>query len=374
VAATMISSDSHVVEPPELWLERIDRRHLDQAPRVVSDGGADWWIVDEEVAFSASAPARAGERFLGQDRLIPKFPFSTVRPAAYVPDEFLKENETDGVWGSVLYPSLGCVFFSVKDSGLLSAICRAYNDWVAEFCQAAPGRLKGVAMIATDDVGDAVAELERVRERGLVGGAISVSPPADATYDLPRYEPLWATAQDLGMPLSLHIASNRTPGEWRQLFRPAMGAAPDHWVRLALGDMIMGGVFERFPDLKVVSVEHESGWVPYFVSRLDYVYTQMERAPDAPVFADAALPSDFYRRNVLVSFQEDPIGIRHLDVVGAENLMWGSDYPHTESTFPRSQEMLDALLVGVDADVRRQITSTNAARLYGFDPPAADPE
>jgi predicted TIM-barrel fold metal-dependent hydrolase len=367
LGATIVSSDSHVVEPPDLFTSRMERRFRDAAPRVIEEGGADWWLVDDEIAFSASAPARAGERFEGQEQLRPKFKFERVRPAAYVPSEFIAENEVDGVYASVLYPSLGIVFFSLRDSALLSAVCRTYNDWVAEFCRFAPDRLKAVAMINLDEVSVGVREMTRAREKGLVGAMVSVLPQPGHTYDMSEYEPFWAAAEELQMPISLHVASNRTPGEWKQLFRPSIGVAgPDYWVRQSLGDMIFSGVFERYPGVRVASLEHEAGWVPHFLERMDYAYTQTERAPEAYTFKAGALPSDFFKQSVRVSFQEDRFAMRNLQAVGVGNLMFGSDYPHTESTYPRTQEILDSILEGVSAQDRIRMTVTNTAELYGL--------
>ena len=366
----MISSDSHIVEPPGLFVERIDRAYRDHAPRVVEADGADWWLVDGEVAFSASASARAGDRFESQEGLQAKFRFDVVRPGAYQPDAWIDDNEADGVWGGVLYPSLGLVFFSIADGGLLTAVCRVWNDWVAEFAGAHPDRLKGVAMINLDDVDEAVAEMTRARARGIVGAAIPVAPPPDRPYRSQEYDRFWAAAQDLGIPLSLHIATNRTPGEWKQLFLDSVAATPDMWVRHSLADMIMSGVFERFPRLTVGSIEHEAGWAPFFVRRLDYMYTQMERSPDAHRFAGGALPSDFFHRNVFVSFQEDDVGVRERDIIGVDGLMWGNDYPHTESTFPRSRAIIADRLRGVPDDEKLKLLLINVARVYGFGEPA----
>jgi predicted TIM-barrel fold metal-dependent hydrolase len=261
--------------------------------------------------------------------------------------------------------------FSVPDSTLLTALFRSYNDWIAEFCSAYPTRLKGIAMINVDDVPEAAKELERSRKHGLAGAMITVYPAEGRSYDRPEYEPFWAAAQALDMPLSLHIATNRpSPGlplEDNRSTRPALLANADHWVRVSLGHMIFAGVFERYPRLQVGTVEHELSWAPHFLERIDYTYTQRARRDWWYRFKGQALPSDFVHRNVFLSFQEDHLGIRDRDIIGVGNLMWASDYPHTESTFPRSQQILERILAGVSDEERQQITYTNVARLYHFD-------
>ena len=141
-------------------------------------------------------------------------------------------------------------------------------------------------------------------------------------------------------------------------------------MKVSLAHMILSGIFERYPRLRVGSVEHELGWVPFFLDRLDYTYTQRARRPWWHRFKEG-LPSDFFRRNVFLSFQEDSLGMRDRALIGVDQMMWGSDYPHTESTFPQSQKLLDRIFAGVSDDERRRITCDNAAALYGFEIEAA---
>ena len=138
-------------------------------------------------------------------------------------------------------------------------------------------------------------------------------------------------------------------------------------MRVSLGHLIFTGVFERYPRLRVGSVEHEPSWAPHFLARLDYTYTQRARRPGRYRFRSDMLPSDFFRRNVFLSFQEDALGIRDRTLIGVDTLMWGSDYPHTETTFPRSRQILEQILAGVPEEERRQIICTNVATLYHFD-------
>jgi predicted TIM-barrel fold metal-dependent hydrolase len=138
-------------------------------------------------------------------------------------------------------------------------------------------------------------------------------------------------------------------------------------VRVSLGHLILEGVFERYPRLRVGSAEHEIAWVPYFLDRLDYTYTQRARRTHWVRYRTDVLPSDFFRQNAFLSFQEDAMGIRDRALIGVDGLMWGSDYPHTESTFPRSRTILERILDGVPGEERRQITASNVARLYQFD-------
>jgi predicted TIM-barrel fold metal-dependent hydrolase len=370
----LISSDSHVVEPPDLWTRRIERRFRERAPRVEREAGGDWWYIDGKRSMSFLG-VQTGDRFVKDaTELIIEARFEGVRPGAYDPQRFVAENLEDGVVGSVLYPSEGLLAYGIPDSALCSAVMAAYNDYIAEFCAAEPRRLKGIALVNVDEPREAVREMERCRRLGLVGAMISVLPAADRSYDLPLYEPLWSAAVDLGMPLAMHVATGRaaasvdTRQEGVTRVSPSAFYLQDHFVRKSLGEMIFAGVFERHPGLRVGSVEHEVAWIPFFLSQMDYTYTDRPVRGDWHRFADpGALPSHFFHEHCFVSFQEDAHGIRMRDAVGVETLMWGSDYPHTESTFPRSRAITDEILAGVPERERTLILRDNAARMFGFD-------
>jgi predicted TIM-barrel fold metal-dependent hydrolase len=374
----MISSDSHVVETPDLFVSRIDRRFVDEAPRVIEEDGRDWWVVgkakvgegyDDQV-LPAVNPARAGDRFVDEKDREQRFKLdSSIRPGGHDPDAWIKDNEADGVYGGVLFPSLSLVFYSIESSDLLTAVCRAYTDWVIEFASAHPDRLRALAMINLDDIPAAVTELERARNKGAAGALIPVAPPADRPYDGPEYEPFWAAAESLEMPLNMHIATNRTPGEWKRLYRVGENiSAPDYWVRVSLADMVFSGIFERHPRLKIGSVENEGGWAAYFVKRMDHIYIEN---PDYdhdkyPRFKNGAVPSDFVGSNVFICFSEDDVAVHDRRLIGLDALMWGNDYPHAESTFPKSQEIVETRFTGVPAEDRLKMTRDNVAALYQF--------
>ncbi|MCH2172810.1 amidohydrolase [Myxococcota bacterium] len=370
----MISSDSHIIEPPDLWVERVDSPFRERAPRVQREENGDWWYIDGKRSMSFLG-IQTGDRFSKDaTELVIEARFEDVRTAAYDPRRYVEENLSDGVVGQVLYPSEALLAFSIADSELCSACMRAYNDFIAEFCSDAPDRLKGIALINLDDPDAAVREMERCRKLGLAGALITVLPPPDATYDRPLYEGVWSAAVDLDMPLSMHVATGRaalsvdTGQETIQRVSEAAFYLQDHFVRKSIGEMIFSGVFERHPRLRVGSVEHEVSWIPFFLFQMDYCYTDRPVRGEWHRFSDPDIrPSDFFRRNCFVSFQEDAAGIRERAVVGVENLMWGSDYPHTESTFPRSREITSKILADVSQSEQDQILRDNAAALYGFD-------
>jgi predicted TIM-barrel fold metal-dependent hydrolase len=137
-------------------------------------------------------------------------------------------------------------------------------------------------------------------------------------------------------------------------------------VRNAIAAIIFAGVFERYPTLRVGAVEFEVAWAPYFLARMDNVYSERAVGRKHERFKDGMLPSGFFRRNVFISFQEDELGVQLRALIGVENLMWGSDYPHAESTFPKSREIVERILKDVSDDEKPMIAGTNVARLYHF--------
>ena len=376
-ASKLISADSHIVEPPDLYASRIDRKFRDRAPRMErlkTPAGREFdaWVIDGQQAGTLGAVMQAGQRFEDPSQIDFLGTWEGVRLGAYDPHAMVKENEMDGVWGACLQPSQGLFWYRIPESAFLSAICRVYNDWIAEFCRPYPDRLKGIAMLNVDDVEEASRELERCANLGLVGAFIPVSPLPDRPYRDPVYDRLWATAQDLNIPLLLHIGTPRSgvPGcEFTMDLGELTGAGrstTDYWVRYSLSAMVFAGVFDRFPRLKVGSVEHEASWLPHWLKQMDFTYRERPVFTKGWKSSEGLLPSDYWRRNMFVEFMEDDLAIQLRDEIGVDTMLWGSDFPHAESTWPKSREFLDRIFAGAPEDVFRKVTSENAARLFKF--------
>src|SRR6266446_2414806 len=317
----LISSDSHIIEPSDLWEKRINPKFKDRAPRLVREGDHDQWYCDGMAFGRDGVNQQAGLRIEEPENLTLEGSMATVPLGGLDPQAHVKDMDLDGVAGGVLYPSQGLSLFRAPASDVLSAAFRAYNDYVAEFCQPYPNRLKGIAMINVDDVEDGVRELERAAQMGLAGAMISIRP--FLRYDHPAYQRFWAAAQDLDMPLSLHTGTMR----WRPgtevgggvLQNPFDFPNRDHDVRECINAMIFSGVFERYPQLKVGAVEFEIAWAPYFLRRMDEFYTQRAMGVHGRRFKGGALPGDFFRRNIFVGFQEDDLGIQLRSHIGVDN-------------------------------------------------------
>ncbi len=377
-AGRIISSDDHVMEPREVWESRIDSSVRERGPRVLLEDDGAWWVCDGLKLFRAGGGSKdqLGKRFEGPFKLS----FSAFGPGEYKPpmlggydpDERVKDMDTESMDVAIFFPTIGLRLYKmVKDSNLLNASFSAYNDWMAEeFCAPHPDRLKGIAMINLDDVPGAVAEIQRCAKKGLAGAMVSVHPGVGGPYGSPGYEPFWAAAEDVGLPVSLHIGTNRPgPGQIGDLaeLTPPYYSTLDHWVRLSMAEMIFSGVFERHPKLQVGSIEHEASWSLHFLERMDYTYTQRAWRDFWHRFKEDMLPTEYFHRNMFISFQEDALAIQCRDFIGVDNLHWGSDYPHPEGTFPRSREILGEILADCTDEEKSKIVGGNAARVYGFD-------
>ena len=370
----VISSDNHVFEPPDLWTTRIEPRYRDRCPRVMDTEGGPMWFVEDRKQQGFGQGTQPGMRFDEPENMTRFGEWEEVRPGGYDPVEAVKDLDIDGVDVSITYPSIGLFLYcTTRDSELFTAICRTYNDWLGEFCNAAPDRLKGIAMLNVDDVSVGVRELERCAKLGFTGAMIPVQAPEGMRYDSPAYDQLWAAAQDLEMPLNLHITTNRIgpdPEEWERLSADTYALSKhmlingDHWIRMSLSDIIFAGVFDRFPKLHVGSAEHEMSWVPYFLMKMDWLHSLTPPESGGHKFKNGMLPSEVFRQNVFVDFQDDPVGIEMRHEIGVDNILWGSDYPHIESTFPRSQEILENSLADCTEAERAKIAGGNAARVY----------
>ena len=364
----LVSSDSHVMEPPDLWLNHRDPEYKDRAPHVVNEGEFDQWYADGDIKFGiVGSNTQAGRRFEAPETIQSEGSYEDVLLGGMDPHAHVKDMDLDGVAGGVIYPSMGLTTWIIPSSDLLSAIFRAYNDWLAEFCSPYPSRLRGLAMLNVDAVEEGVRELRRSKDLGLAGAMIPQR-PVFGRYDSPMYEPLWQTAVDLNMPLAIHIGTSR----WRPNDVPSHGPGKglveftnqEYDMKDNITALLYSDIFERHPNLMIGVAEYEIAWAPYLLNRMDRLYIERPNR-FTHRFADSKLPSDFFKSNMFLSFQEDALGIQLREYVGVNTLMWGSDYPHAESTFPKSREIVDQIMEGVPEDEKALIVGENCARVFG---------
>lgn len=286
--------------------------------------------------------------------------------------ERLKDQDIDGVEAEVLYTTLGMSLFGLADAELQQACFKVYNDWLAEFCSHNRRRLHGIALISLADIDAGTKELERCARAGLKGGMIYGCAPAQRPYLSLDYDPFWTAAQHLEMPLSLHVFTRGNRGSQPSVEGPHTSEYMNfsrayvrglHEVQDSLADLIQSGVLERFPRLRIVSAENDTGWLPHFMYRLDHVFEKFGAFSPEPQPLTMK-PSNYVRRQLRATFQDDPIGPALYQLFGENNFMWASDFPHTDSTWPRSHEVIEASFQGVPEDIMRKIVFDNANKLY----------
>src|SRR5215469_11060066 len=313
-SSKMISADSHFTEPPDLWTSRLDAKFGDLAPRVVNnDKGAILLAPGLRPfavggAFSHGASGEVLKEFATKT-------YITARPSGWDPVERIKDQEIDGVQAEVLYTTLGMSLFGRHDPDLQRACFKAYNDWLAEFCSYSPNRLIGTALISLEDIGEGINELQRAAKIGLRGAMIWGAPPREKPYTSKEYDPFWGCAQDLQMPLSLHVITGKRPPKSEEEQKKIRAARDQsfvrgymnliHEVQRSLTDIIFSGVMMRFPKIKIVSAENDTGWIGHYMYRMDHAFEKFGALMSEPLDMK---PSEYVRRNMWATFQDDPIG------------------------------------------------------------------
>jgi predicted TIM-barrel fold metal-dependent hydrolase len=269
------------------------------------------------------------------------------------------------VQADVLYTTLGFRIFWLKDADLQHDCFRVYNDWLAAYCRYAPQRMAGLALISLYDPKAGAAELVRCATMGLKGAMIWCSPPADQPYSSEIYDPFWATAQELRMPISLHsITGMGRESQWDFSERYMRATVLPHEVEYSFSVLIFSGVLERFPDLQIVSAENNCGWLPYYLQRMDRTF---ERGRYAAGYKLSLKPSEYFARQMHCTYIDDYVGVANRHFIGVDKLMWSSDYPHQASSWPHSQEVVARDFKDASPEDRFKITRGNVAKLYGFD-------
>ena len=360
----LISADSHVNEPPDLWVTRVDKQYRERAPQLINPpGGKEGAYFHYEgyaphpigIGFGAGKTPEELKTFLSQGT------YADARPGGWDPAARLPDREIDGVDAEVLYTTLGFRIFWLKDAGLQADCFRVYNDWLAEFCRYDPKSYAGLAMISLYDPKAGARELERCAKMGLKGAMIWCSPPQEQPYSSDIYDPFWATAQELKMPISLHaITGMGVESQWNWGERYMRTTVLGYEVEKSFSVLIFSGVLDRFPQLQIVSAENNIGWIPYFLQRMDRFAS---RSTDSGI---KLKPSEYFQRQMWATYIFDYVGVQSRQFIGVDRMMWSSDYPHQASSWPKSQEVVARDFAGASEDDIFKVTRGNAARLYGF--------
>ena len=339
IEGVIISSDSHVMEPVDLWKKGVPERYREDAP--------------------VFPPHKVGEGF-------------QRHAGGWDPHVRITEMEKDGLSAEVLYPTLALSLFGLDDARMQEACFSVYNDWLMNYCQVAPHRLVGSAAIALYDADKGIAEMERCKQGGLNGVTIWEVPHPDLPFYSDHYNKFWEAAAEMEMPVSLHILTghsyfkdpNRRKGVEHYRGSVNLKLADN---QNALFDLIFYGILDRNPKLKIVIVEAEVGWLPFLLQQWDYYYRRFKDRNPPPIDKE---PSFYFNRQVYATFFNDSVGGHCLEWWGADNCMWSNDFPHENSTWPNSRKVIQRDLGSLPADRRGKLVCLNVAKLYNLEIPA----
>ena len=374
----LISCDDHMdlgQLPPDLWITRLPAELRDRAPHVEERDGQALWICDGKVwgRWDGKPPATGNAR--------PVKPIYNALDRAGIHDNSarrpanaelrLADMDRDDVQTHLIF---GPIFQISTDDPVLRAACyRVFNDWLLEFCSVAPDRLIGVPMLPENPQG-AVQELSRLVARGGVRQVNLMIANVDPHLDDPAWEPLWNTLEASGVILAWHVTvfagrpTDRSAGKAASVFDAAKGFLGNFLEPFV--DLFAWGILERHPKLRIVMAEAGTGWLPWLVQELDYRHWRLWEAKefwaDKGGSALVTKPSELFRRQIWVTFQEDYVALSLLPFFGEGHLLWASDYPHPDSVWPHSQDAIERQMRSLTPQMRRALTHDNAAALYGL--------
>ncbi len=375
----IVSVDDHVVEPPDMFDGFIPAKYADRAPRVVSDEVSDKWVFGQGEARNSGLNAVAGRP--PEEYGLEPTTFEELRPGCYDVHQRVKDMDANGVLGSLNFPSMARFcgqFFASRaaaDPELALAVVQAYNDWHLEgWCGQYPDRFIPCTIPPIWDPALMAAEVRRTAAKGSHCVSFSMNPHALGLPSLhsDHWDPFWASCEEMGTVVTVHIGSGGLEVQ----------TSPDAPMNVRItcsginiyptaADLIWAPPFQKFRGLKIALAEGSIGWVPYFLERADYTY-EHHKAWTRPNLG-GRLPSEVFRDHIITCFIVDDFGLRNLDAMNADMVCWECDYPHSDSTWPRSPETVSQSLAGLSDGQIDKITHGNAMRLFSFDPFATRP-
>jgi len=396
----IISADSHLNEVPETW-QRVQRKHGDRAPKIVwnpsesqigpylvidgfsprgdgrpfmedcsheyvglvvggfrQDEGAQW----KEAASGTFSGVGDGRTRVSSDAASFRrtFRFEDYPGPGCDPAARLADMDRDGVEAEVLYPSHLRHFYEIsrEDEPFFRDIAESYNEWMLDFASHSPTRLIAQPVISVLNPVGAAADIRTYAKRGARGFLMASSVPDGTTYGDAMFDPIWEAAQECDVVLAMHTSTGRWKQPAYKFGRARTFIGPQAEIETTLAEMIYGGIFDRFPRLKVLSAEFDIGWVGHVVQRF--------RARDARLGIELS-PAEYLERNVYFTFQDDRAGCLTTPLYGARNFLWASDYPHGATTWPDSHAIVDRQFEGVSDSIKQRVSRHNAIDLYRLD-------
>jgi predicted TIM-barrel fold metal-dependent hydrolase len=357
----LISSDSHVTMPDDAWQEYLDPEFRDRAPRVERTDEGDFRVFEGRRTPIMTLDNLAGKKPEQFSLNVRKL--EDQRSGAWDPAARVDDMDTDGVDAEVLY--VGGPLQS-SDAELRLNSVRGYNRWLSDYASYAPGRLLGMAAIPIDAPERAAEEVRfAAAQPGLAGGYIPLFPP-EGDYGDSKWDPMWDAFRDTGIPIGLHVGGRRPGTPTASIYE----SAPRFMTGLVMSkltmaesvsELIHGLVMQRYPELRFIAVEGQIGWISFFQYYSDHIWEKHRFWTKSELEHP---PSHYFRRQVFATFMEDPVGLREREHIGIDNIMWASDYPHSETTWPNSKALTDEWFAPFGDDDKAKILWKNCAELF----------
>ncbi|NQZ98550.1 MAG: amidohydrolase [Myxococcales bacterium] len=359
MAHELISADSHVNPPPTMWAEYLPAQWRDRAPVIEKTDDGEVQVFEGRRSPILGINAMAGKK--SEDFSWNLRRLDDQRAGGFDPDARLADMDLDHISAEVLY---GGGPLPSGDPDFRQASVFAYNDWLADFCARAPNRLLGMAYIPCETPDVAVAEVVRCAAKGLRGCVIPRFPGESDEWSDDAWDPFWRALLDVGWPGGIHVGGTGRKAAFPDL-DPVGFISGLMMSKFALAEacskIVLSGVLERYPELRIVSVEGQLGWLPFANYYLDHVWEKHRHWTGSEL---PNPPSFYFARQVFATFMEDPVGLRERHAIGVDNIMWSSDYPHSETTWPNSKKLTDEWMDDIPETERRKILFENAANLY----------
>jgi predicted TIM-barrel fold metal-dependent hydrolase len=354
-----VSADSHVNPHTGMWAEYLAPEFRDRAPRFESTDEGDFEVFEGNrrplLALSNTAGRRPDQYTMNVRRL------NELRSGSWEPGPRIEDQEIDNVDAEILFGNAVGAPLPSSDPALTRAGFTAYNRWLSEFCAYAPDRLVGMAYIPCDDPDDAVAEMRDAASRGL-RGAVLAHQPGSGDWASEEWAPLWRTLVELDWPAHFHVGPRFGPLWGRSAFINGLVASKFN-MPLVLGGLVLNGVLAVHPEVRISCVEGQIGWIPFWKYYIDHVYEKHRWHQDVHL---ADRPSHYVEQQIWFTFMEDPPGVDQRHACGIDRIMWSSDYPHSETTWPHSQKIIGEIFERVPEDEVRRIVRDNCVELYGL--------
>src|SRR6266436_459595 len=370
----VIDADGHVLEPVDIWEKYMDPAYRDRAPRIIVDkDGKERLNIEGKILGSPKGLGNIGAIGARQGDVAElTMKYVEGRKGGFDPHARIPDMDLDGIDAAFLYPTLGLFAGAVQDPELAGAMCRAYNRWLADYCKPYPERLFAVAMLPMQSVELAIEELRYARNQlGMRSGFIRPNPYNNRMLNDAAYNPLWAEAQELDFAIGVHEGTGGMPAvgvdRVQQMGSSGLGVGSKHIVShtlemmLASLSLIWGGVCERYPKVRFAFLESGGGWIAPWLDRMDRHFD------DKGFLNDAGLrmrPSEYFKRQCWISFEPVEGSLPHLvDYLGANHILWATDYPHADGFFPGAPAMIAEKL---PEKTRHKVLAESAIEFYNL--------